>query len=169
MSNDRPDVKQRADGSLWLDVDTENPIHVAASSVEIVYERQRWMAAPQFSKDRYLAKPIQKNIGLFRALMVLIREGMRPRDDVGERLRDIEALIIAGHNDAADRQIDRLKADYPTEEMEMRVLGLHSLNLYDQGRAQEAQNVHEFAMQSGTAHPAMIEIFGDTVLGRWAD
>jgi hypothetical protein len=165
MSKDRPELKQRADGSQWLQVDAQNPLSSARSEVEVVPERQRWMAAPAFSRGRYQAKPVQHRIGWLRALIILVRDAMRPRDEVAERLHDIEALILGGHNDAADQQIERLRADYPGEDMKARVLGLVSLNLYDRGNDGKAHYIHEFALLCGTAHPAMIEIFGDTVRG----
>ena len=165
----RTRMKQRQDGTRWLTVDAENPLSTAVTEVEVVPERQRWMAAPDFSRNRYLAKPAQKKIGLFRAFIMLFRDSMRQRDEVAERLRDIEELILAGYNEAADRHIDRLRADYRTEEMKARVLGLVSLNLYDQGNELKARYIHEFALLSGTAHPAMIEIFGDSVPERWED
>lgn len=158
-------TKQRPDGSLWLQVDPDSSLGAAADEVEVTPERQRWMAAPEFSRNRYRAKPARKKIGLLRALPILLREKLRPRDNVAERLRDIEELIIGGHNDVADVQIERLRADYPTEEMKARVLGLVSLNLYDVGNEGKALYIHEFALLCGTAHPAMIEIFGDSIRG----
>jgi hypothetical protein len=169
MDNSGPEVKQRQDGSLWLSVDGKNPLSTVVTEVEVVRERQRWMTAPDFSRNHYRAKPTQKKIGLLHAIIILVRESMRPRDEVAERLRDIEELILAGHNDAAERHIDRFKADYPTEEMKALVLGLVSLNLYDQGNEVKARYVHEFALLSSTAHPVMTEIFGDTIPERWED
>jgi hypothetical protein len=169
MGDDDPNVEQREDGSLLFHVARENPLSSAVSEVEVVKERQRWMAAPEFSRNRFLAKPSQKKIGLLRALIILVRDRLRPRDDVAERLRDIEELILDGHNEAADTQVERLRADYPTEEMKARVLGLVSLNLYDQGNLGKAQYIHEFALLCGTAHPAMIEIFGDSIRGPNSD
>lgn len=151
------------EGSLWLRVDGDSPLSTAVSEIEVTPERQRWMAAPEFSRGRVLAKPARQTIGRLSALILLVRESLRPRDDIAERLRDIEELILAGHNDAADRQIDRLRGDYPSEEIKARVLGLVSLNLYDQGNMGKAQYIHEFALLCGSAHPAMIEIFGDTI------
>lgn len=166
MTQDDPRPKQPADGSLWLQVDPQNPLHGAVTEVEVVPERQRWMAAPAFSRGRYQAKPTLHRVGWLKAALILFRDAIRPRDEVAERLRDIENLILAGHNDAAERQIDRLRTDYPGEDMKARVLGLVSLNLYDQGNEGKAQYIHEFALLCGTAHPAMIEIFGDTVPDR---
>lgn len=148
-----------------MPIDGANPLGAAVSEVEVMKERRRWMAAPLFSENCYAAKPVQKQIGLLRALWIMVRSNLQPRDDVAERLRDIELLIIEGHNDAADAQIDRLRADYPTDEMKARVLGHSSLNLYDQGNLGKAQYIHEFALLCGSAHPAMIEIFGDTIRG----
>lgn len=148
---------------MWLQVDPGSPLGAAVDEVEVAPEQKRWMAAPEFSRNRYRAKPAQKKIGLLRALAILVREQLRPRDDAAERLRDIEELIIAGHNDAADVQIERLRADYPTEEMKARVLGLVSLNLYDVGNEGKALYIHEFALLCGTAHPAMVEIFGEWI------
>jgi hypothetical protein len=164
--DDRPQVTRKADGSSWLQIARGHPLGAAVSEVEVVPEQRRWMAASRFSSGRYAAKPMARNIGLLRALIILIRERLRPRDDVTERLHDIEALIIAGHHDAADNHIDRLRADHPGEEMKARVLGLVSLNLYDQGNEGKAQYIHEFALLCGTAHPAMVEIFGDHVPDR---
>lgn len=163
MGQSETEPEQRPDGSLWLQVDAENPLSTAVSEIAVIRERQRWMAAPEFSRRRYQARPVQKPIGLLRALILLVRDSLRPRDDVAERLRDIEELILAGHNDAADRQIDRLRCDYPTEDMKARVLGLASLNLYDQGNMGKALYLHEFALLCGTAHPVMIEIFGSAI------
>lgn len=163
MAKEDPRLQRRADGSLWLPVDADSPLSSAISEVEVVPERQRWMAAPAFSQGRYQAKPVQQHISWLRALIILVRDAMRPRDEVAERLHDIEALILGGHNDAADQQIERLRADHPDEDMKARVLGLVSLNLYDRGNEGKAQYIHEFALLCGTAHPAMIEIFGDTV------
>jgi hypothetical protein len=163
MAKDDSRLQRRVDGSLWLPVDAESPLSSATSDVEVVPERQRWMAAPAFSKGRYQAKPMQQRIGWLRALIILVHDAMRPRDEVAERLHDIEALILGGHNDAADQQIARLRADYPGDDMKARVLGLVSLNLYDRGNEGKAQYIHEFAVLCGTAHPAMTEIFGDTV------
>lgn len=165
MGQGEPEPEQRPDGSLWVRVDAENPLSAVISEIEVARERQRWMAAPEFSRRRYQAKPFQKKIGLLRALVLLVRESLRPRDEIAERLSDIEDLILAGHNDAADRQIERLRGDYPTEEVKARVLGLASLNLYDQGNMGKAQYIHEFALLCGTAHPAMIEIFGSAISG----
>ncbi len=150
---------------MWLQVDPDSPLSAAVDEVEATPERRRWMAAPEFSRNRYRAKPTQKKIGLVRALVILVREHLRPRDDVAERLRDVEDLIMSGHNDAADEQIERLRADYPTEEMKARVLGLVSLNLYDRGNEGKAHYIHEFALLCETAHPAMVEIFGDSIRG----
>jgi hypothetical protein len=165
MAEDRPRTKQGSDGSLWLHIAPDSPLGAAVSEVEVTPERQRWMAAPEFSRNRYVAKPVQRKIGLLRALAILVRDQLRPRDDIAERLRDIEELIITGHNDAADTQIEKLRADYPTEAMKARVLGLTSLNLYDRGNEGKALYIHEFALLCGTAHPAMIEIFGESIRG----
>jgi hypothetical protein len=163
MGDNGPRTKQKPDGSLWLQVDPASPLGAVVNEVEVTPERQRWMAAPEFSRSRYLAKPVQKKVGLLRALAILVRDQLHPRDDVAERLHDIEELIIGGHNDVADVQIERLRADYPTEEMKARVLGLVSLNLYDVGNESKAQYIHEFALLCGTAHPSMTEIFGDSI------
>ncbi len=169
MGQIEPEPEQRPDGSLWLRVDAENPLGAAVSEIAVIRERQRWMAAPEFSRRRYQAKPIQKPIGLLRALILLVRDSLPRHDDVAERLRDIEELILTGHNDAADRQIDKLRCDYPTEDMKARVLGLTSLNLYDQGNMGKALYIHEFALLCGTAHPVMIEIFGSAIAGPMHD
>ena len=169
MHEKGPDVEQREDGSLWLNVDVDSPLRTAVSEVEVVRERQRWMAAPEFSRNRFEAKPAQRKIGIVRALIIILRESLRPRDDVADRLHDIEQLILAGQNDMADMHIEKLRADYPTEEMKARVLGLYSLNLYDSGNAGKAQYIHEFALLCGTAHPVMTEIFGETVQGPSSD
>ena len=165
MGDDGPRTKQKPDGSLWLQVDPDSPLGAAVDEVEVTRERRRWMAAPEFSRNRYRAKPAMKKVGLLRALAVLVRAQLRPRDDIAERLHDIEELIVGGHNDAADAQIERLRADYPTEAMKARVLGLVSLNLFDQGNEGKALYIHEFALLCGTAHPVMIEIFGDSIGG----
>ncbi len=165
MGKDEPLLDQRPDGSRWMRVDAESPLGAAVSEIEVVPERQRWMAAPRFSSRRFLARPVHRRIGLIRAAILLVRECLRPRDDIAERLRDIEELIVAGHNDAADRQIDRLRGDYPSDEVKARVLGLVSLNLYDRGNAGKAQYIHECALLCGAAHPAMIEIFGSAIRG----
>jgi hypothetical protein len=169
MRDKDPNVGQRKDSSLWLKVDDANPLSTAVSEVEVVQERQRWMAAPEFSRNRFQAKPAQRKIGIVRALIIILRESLRPRDDVTERLRDIEQLILAGQNDIADMHIEKIRTDYPTEDMKARVLGLYSLNLYDRGNASKAQYIHEFALLCGTAHPAMTEIFGETVRGPSSD
>lgn len=169
MDDERPDLRRKPDGSLWLKPSGDSPLSSAVSEVEVVRERQRWMAAPEFSKHRYLAKPAQKQIGLLRAAWILVRQSMRPRDEVGERLRDIEQLILGGHNEAAERHIERFRHDYSSDETSRRVYGLMSLNLYDLGREQEAQLMHEFALLAGSAHPAMIEIFGVDLPDHWQD
>ena len=165
MRGKGPNLVKRKDGSHWLKVDEVNPLSTAVSEVEVVRERQRWMAAPEFSRNRFQAMPAQRKIGIVRALIIILRESLRPRDDVAERLRDIEELILAGQNDLADMQIEMIRADYPTEEMKARVLGLYSLNLYDRGNNAKAQYIHEFALLCGTAHPVMTEIFGETIRG----
>lgn len=169
MRDKDPNVEQRKDGSLWLKVDSANPLSTAVSEVEVVQERQRWMAAPEFSRNRFQAKAAQRKIGIVRAFIIIVRESLRPRDDVAERLRDIEELILAGQNDMADIHIEKIRTDYPTEDMKARVLGLYSLNLYDRGNTAKAQYIHEFALLCGTAHPAMAEIFGETVRGPSSD
>ncbi|WP_430443827.1 hypothetical protein [Sphingorhabdus contaminans] len=169
MHKNDPDVEQRKDGSLWLKVDADSPLRNAVSEVEVVRERQRWMAAPKFSRNRFQAKPAQRKIGIVRALIIMLRDSLRPRDDIAERLYDIEQLILAGQNDRADLHIEKLRADYPTEEMKARVLGLYSLNLYDRGNAGKAQYIHEFALLCGTAHPVMTEIFGESVRAPLSD
>ena len=165
MRDKDPNVGQRKDGSLWLKVDSANPLSTAVSEVKVEQERQRWMAAPEFSRNRFQAKPAQRKIGIVRALFMILRESLRPRDDVAERLLDIEKLILSGQNDMADIHIEKIRTDYPTEEMKARVLGLYSLNLYDRGNNAKAQYIHEFALLCGTAHPVMTEIFGETIRG----
>lgn len=169
MHENDPDVEQREDGSLWLKVDADSPLRTAVSEVEVVRERQRWMAAPEFSRNRFQAKSTERKIGIVRALIIILRESLRSRDDVAERLHDIEQLILAGQNDMADKHIEKVRADYPTEEMKARVLGLYSLNLYDRGNAGKAQYIHECALLCGTAHPVMTEIFGENVPGQSSD
>lgn len=162
MSDEPSRPHQRADGSLWLRIDPASPLHSAVREVEVAREVRRWMAAPRFSQDRWLAKPEVRRIGWLRAVWLLMRESLRPRDELAERLKDIERLILGGHNDAADRQIDRWRSQFADDECQSRVLGLMSLNSYDRGQEREAQFHHFFALLAGSAHPAMIEIFGDT-------
>ena len=163
MASKGPNPKQKQDGSMWLPISAENPLRSAATKVEVKQERQRWMAAPGYSRNRFLAKPAQKEIGVLRALRVLLRKRLRPRDDFADRLSDIEQLIVAGHNDAADEQIGRLRTDYPFDATRARLLGLISLNLYDRGNEDEAQIMHEYALLFDAAHPAMVEIFGNEI------
>jgi len=162
MGDEPLEPQRRSDGSLWLPVDPASPLRAALDEFEVVHGRQRWMAAPAFSRRRWLARPALKGIGLLRAACLLLRASMQKRDELAERLCDIEELILAGHNDAADRQIERWRSQFADDERQQRVLGLMSLNRYDCGQEQEARFFHLFALLAGSAHPAMIEIFGDT-------
>jgi hypothetical protein len=53
MAKEDPRLQRRVDGSLWLPVDADSPLSSAISEVEVLPERQRWMAAPAFSQGRY--------------------------------------------------------------------------------------------------------------------
>lgn len=158
MQDNHPKVTRAADGKHWLQIDPANPLSSAMSEVEVVPEVRRWQAAPAFSRHRYVAKPVQKKIGLVRALWIMLRSRRTLRDDKAERLRDIEELILGGHLAAAEAQFSRFGADYPDQTA--LVLGLISLSLYDAGHEALALDFHRLALVHGTAHPAMVEIFG---------
>ncbi|MFM5908345.1 MAG: hypothetical protein ACKOPO_12305 [Novosphingobium sp.] len=156
-------------GRQWLPLADDHVLHPAIDAVEVRTERRRWMAAPEFSLGRFAAKPAIRPVGFWRALLILLRRARQPHDDVAERLNDIEALILGGHGAHAAQHIARLRQDHPDDATLARVLGLMSLNHYDLGEEDFALFLHEFALRCGSAHPAMIEIFGEDVPDRWAD
>jgi hypothetical protein len=169
MAKDRTPPHVDGQGRTWLPLAEDHALRPALGAVEVRPERQRWMAAPEFSRQRFEARPAIKPVGFWSALRILLRHALQPRDDVAERLNDIEGLILGGHNAHAAQHISRLREDHPDDATLARLFGLMSLNHYDLGDEDFALFLHEFALRCGSAHPAMIEIYGEDVPDRWAD
>lgn len=160
MTSDEPPANTRSGSPFWIDIDPDSPLYAVARQVKVTRDPARWPEAPEFSSRQFSAVPVRKNVGMLEAAWILLKDRLRKRDDIADRLADIEGLIVAGHNAAADRQIRAFLSHHQDIATRASVLGLMSLNAYDRGREGEARVAHQIALAAGCPHPAMIEVFG---------
>jgi hypothetical protein len=156
-----PEDPDKQAGSRWLTVSPRSPLIHAVREVEVVPEKPRWPQAPGFFADRFVAVPHTRPVSVLQAIRMVWAQWRRPRDDFADRLGDIEEMIVQGYATAAFARIDELLGDYPGPQSSRRVLGLLALAWWDRGDADTARLYHVASLVAGSAHPAMIEIFGE--------
>jgi|GEM_PF-2658957 hypothetical protein len=153
-----PEINTDRKGRHWLKLDPQTPIYSEVKKIEVELGNSIVKGAPKYNAKQWQAKHKVKKISRLSAFIIATKSLFAKRDEMTDQLNDIENLILNGYAARALVRLSQFQADFPNEHA--KAMGLTSLAHHALNEIDLALDCHLKAFMMGTAHAAMLEIYG---------